>query len=200
MLEKKYDSDACCLFDKHFIVRRFFISVGVFLFCIAILGHLFSSFLFIFRGGSADVFAFPVIVFFISYLFFFLSFLLLDLNFSVDSSEFFSEFDRIVFWRFGFVSPFEGWLTKPLVGVRDKISSIILRYYCGDEIVAVFFVTLYFVLSFFFDFDKMVKRYSAGGGVFLCSLLLMMVYCAASSGLVFLLRLYCRIVGVKSKQ
>lgn len=44
MLEKKYDSDACCLFDKHFIVRRFFISVGVFLFCIAILGHLFSSF------------------------------------------------------------------------------------------------------------------------------------------------------------
>lgn len=70
MLEKEYDSDACYLFDKHFIVRRFFISVGFFLFCIAILGHLISSFLFIFKGGSAEVFVFPVIVFFISYLFF----------------------------------------------------------------------------------------------------------------------------------
>lgn len=142
---------------------------------------------------------FPVIVFFISYLFFFLSFLLLDLNFSVDSSEFLSEFDRIIFWRFGFVSPFKGWIAKPLVGAQEKIFSIILRSYCGEEIVAVFLVTLYFVLSFFFDFDKMVKRYSAGGGVFLCSLLLIMVYCAASSGLVFLLRFYCRIIGIKSK-
>lgn len=79
-----------------------------------------------------------------------------------------------------------------------------LQLYCAiiveTRLLLFFFVTLYFVLSFFFDFDKMVKRYSAGGGVFLCSLLLMMVYCAASSGLVFLLRLYCRIVGVKSKQ
>jgi len=199
MLEKKYNSDACYLFDKHFIVRRFFISVGFFLFCIAILGYLVSGFLFIFRGGSAEIFVFPVIVFFIAYLFFFFSFLLLNFNVSVDSSEFFSEFDRIVFWRFGFVSPFKGLLTKPLVGAQDKIFSIILRYYYGDEIIAVFFVSLYFVLSFFFDFDKMLARYSAGGGVFLCSLFLISVYCAASSGLVLLLRFYCWIFGIKSK-
>lgn len=49
MLEKEYDSDACYLFDKHFIVRRFFISVGFFLFCVAILGYLVSGF-FLFLG------------------------------------------------------------------------------------------------------------------------------------------------------